>query len=78
MIRIAKRSENMLIKYLGWNSSFCQFVRGGSWKVENCGKMIEENYARGGRRITTQCCPVVPVYWIRCRLLLDLSHINLG
>ena len=42
MMRIAKRSENMLIKYLGWNDSFCQFVGGGSWKVENCGRSDDE------------------------------------
>jgi len=42
MIRIAKRSENMLIKYWGLNSKFCGFVRGGSWKVENSGKSDDE------------------------------------
>jgi len=41
MMRIAKRSETMLIEYLGWNSSFCQLVRGGLWKVENRGKSDE-------------------------------------
>jgi len=42
MMRIAKRSENMLIKYLRWNRSFCQFVRGGSLRVENSGKSDDE------------------------------------
>jgi len=37
MVRILKRRENKLIKYLGWNSSFCPFVKDGSLGVENCG-----------------------------------------